>query len=88
MNPFSPFEDTVFYGAHVRDPDGRWTYGIKGASRSACDYTDVEMRAIDAGPTADLAHDDAIWGDQDNLANVPRATMPGWVKALRMEAGE
>lgn len=54
------------------------------ANISARDFQVLEFRAIDTRPCAAIAPDDTDWGEQDSLANVPRAKQPAWIRALAL----
>lgn len=58
------------------------------ANISARDFQVLEFRAIDSRPCDAYASDDTDWGEQDSLANVPRAKLPAWVRALALTTDE
>lgn len=56
------------------------------ADISARDFKVIAFRPIDDRPSEDFAPDDANWGEQDSLANVPRAKQPAWMRAMALDA--
>lgn len=58
-------------------------YGIKGLAVSAKSMVDTMVREIDTRPADPGDAEDWNWGEQDSLANIPRKTMPTWVRAAQ-----
>jgi hypothetical protein len=76
--------DTIVQVAHEERRARR--FGGWNASISAKDFKVLDYRVIDTRPCDPLMASDCDWGEQDSLANIPRKTMPSWVKASIMDS--
>jgi hypothetical protein len=84
--PF-PFLSTDF--VQVARDESRYEIGIKIPKVSHLTMETVDGRQIDTRPHDPvMLAEDTDWGEQDSLANIPRKTMPTWVKALHLKDGE
>jgi hypothetical protein len=49
---------------------------------------DREIEARECQPSSMFTTADTDWGEQDSLDNIPRKTMPTWIKALHLKGDE
>lgn len=74
-----PPTDTV----QVARDESRYSIGIPCVARvSAKSMDTVDGRQYDLRECAPSDDVDWNWGEQDSLANIPRKTVPTWIKAL------
>lgn len=66
----------------VARDESRYEIGIKIPKVSYASFTEVMVREIDTRPCEDFAPSDLHWGESDSLANIPRKTVPTWIRAL------
>lgn len=76
------FDDTIVIESRdeQRKSLGGWT--------PKASFERVEFRAIDNRPCEPVSAADSDWGEQDSLANVPRAKSPAWVRTITLEPGD
>ena len=72
----------------VARDESRYEIGIKIPSISFASFTEVMTREIDTRPCDVFAPSDLHWGESDSLANIPRKTMPSWLRALNLKDDE
>lgn len=73
----------------VRRDESKYELGIPCIARvSAKSMVDVDGRQFEQRECAPSDDVDWNWGEQDSLANLPRKTMPAWIRALSLEGQE
>lgn len=72
----------------VARDESTYSIGIKIPNVSFASFTEVMTREIDTRPCDDFAPSDLHWGESDSLANIPRKTMPSWLRALNLKDDE
>jgi len=68
---------------HVARDESKYSVGIPCVSKvSYKSFTEVMTREIDTRECAPSDDVDWNWGEHDELANIPRKTVPTWIRAL------
>lgn len=69
--------------------ESKYSIGIRAVSRvSWKNFTEVMTREIDTRECAPSDDVDWNWGEQDELANIPRKKAPTWIRALSDDGEE
>ncbi len=70
----------------VAADESKYSIGIPCIAKvSHKSFETVMTRTIDARECAPSDDVDWNWGEQDSLANIPRKTVPTWIRALHCD---